>query len=72
MSEPQQQFDDINNAPAESETKVKSKANTNEENDGLQTLIRIISCLPCFPKYTEKPETPNMDEVSTLFFLLKK
>jgi hypothetical protein len=57
MTENQVEFDNINNAP------TNTPANS-ADNGGLQGLIKFLSCLPCFPAYVEKPETPNINEVS--------
>jgi hypothetical protein len=59
MTENQVEFDNINNPPSTTTAPANSA-----DNGGLQGLIKFLSCLPCFPAYVEKPETPNINEVS--------
>lgn len=58
-------FDNIEN---ESNGKnVDSDKNAkNDASGGLQNVIKAISCLPCFPKYTPKPDTPNIDKLKDI------
>ena len=64
MTENDQKFDDISKPE---EKKVQNR----NRGGGLQSAIRVISCLPCFPKYEPKPDTPNIDQVNS-FFIIKK
>ncbi len=36
----------------------------NRDHSGLQGLMRVISCLPCFLSYVPLPETPNLNQVN--------
>ena len=47
------QFDDIG----------QSASADRRDQSGVQGLIRVISCLPCFPPYVPPPETPNLNQV---------
>ena len=49
----EKQFDDLD-----------PQISTSAESRGLQGLIRVISCLPCFPSYVPPPETPNLNQVN--------
>ena len=60
MTENQVEFSNVEDNP-------KASASRSNQNDSLQGLIRVLSCLPCFPKYVEKPETPNINEVTVFF-----
>lgn len=37
-----------------------------KKSDGLQKVIKTITCLPCFPKYEPKPDTPNIDQLKQI------
>lgn len=66
MTDNEKNFDDISKP---NEKKLQSR-----DKSGLQTAIRVVSCLPCFPKYEPRPDTPNIDQViiyKTYFFLKK-
>lgn len=58
-------FDDItidNNKNNNNEDQQSGKKKDSQGN-GLQGVIRVLSILPCFPKYEPKPDTPNIDKV---------
>ncbi|CAF0765942.1 unnamed protein product [Brachionus calyciflorus] len=56
MAENNETFDDISQNPRKNR----------ENKSGLQTAIRVLSILPCFPKYEPKPETPNIDQLKAI------
>ena len=44
----------------------------NESGGGLQNVIKAMSCLPCFPKYEPKPDTPNIDSLRSILGKFKQ
>lgn len=62
----QTEFDNIPSLPNPGEDTEVAQQKT--EMDGLQKAIKAISCLPCFPKYVPKPETPNLDKLKLLYY----
>ena len=52
-----QEFDNIN------EHQKKPDKQSTSDSNGFQSLIRIISILPCFPKSEPVPDTPHIDQV---------
>lgn len=51
-------FDDISKSPNQNNQERERQRN------GLQSVIRVFSALPCFPSYEPPPATPNIDQVS--------
>lgn len=62
----QTEFDNIPSLPNPGEGTEVAQQTT--EMDGLQKAIKAISCLPCFPKYVAKPDTPNLDKLKLLYY----
>ena len=64
MNENQENFDDIE--------KEKKKAPAPRNRNALQTISRVVACIPCIPKRVPTPLTPNIDQVKTIIILYLK
>ena len=42
------------------------------QNNALQTVMRVVSVFPCFPSYTPRPATPNIDRLKEMLARFKK
>ena len=68
MADAQQNFDDISKPKQQESSDEAQQHQSGGGGNALQTISRVITILPCFPKRVPAPPTPNIDQVKSSFF----